>query len=1078
MTLASSLSRFVESRIRGRGREYFARGMVSLLSCGPAAVEATVFGSEEYDVTLIREGRGLVAFCSCPYVDRGEPCKHIWAVILAAEKAEGLIGPRGEVSERLVVGWGTPPSVPPPPPVWRRTLDALTVPPLLTPSPRGLAGREVLYLLDVAATLRSRQLSVQIMTGRRLGDGTWDKLSPLKLRADEIPGLPDPGDRQGLALVAALGRETLRWSMSFYSSQVPAQCEIPPTVAGLLLPVLCATGRFRVHSEPDPAGGTPLEWDSGAPWEIWLEVCEELAEGSPESGNCAMSASLRRTDERGDAERLAAQPLPVLLGASGFLLAGGRISALAAEGLRWAPLLKPEAALRVPAAERFDLLERLLAAPDLPKLDLPASMRLEEIAAVPRPRLRLLPPRWDGGWPRAELSFLYEDLTVTADSPERGLYQPDSRRFLLRDPGAERKGAERLGELGFRLEAQTSSTPPALQIATGRVPKVVPVLLAEGWAVEAEGKLYRTGGSFKMNVASGVDWFELHGEADFEGQTVPLPQLLAAIRKGAPFIALSDGSLGMLPEEWVRKLSPMAALGSPEGDHLRFRSVQAVLLDAWFADEPTITCDAAFERARGRLREFSGIAPAEAPPGFKGELRGYQQAGLGWLHFLRDFGFGGCLADDMGLGKTVQVLALLESRRTRRKRDRLPPSLVVVPRSLIFNWLSEAARFTPRLRVLDHTGTERDGEAFAGHDLVLTTYGTLRKDIAALREMEFDYLILDEAQAIKNADSQTAKAARLLRGRHRLALSGTPVENHLGELWSLLEFLNPGILGASPTFRQHADAPRAPLVGNQGALARALRPLLLRRTKEQVAPELPPRLEQTIYCELPPKQRRLYDELRDHYRASLSRRIGENGLGRAKIMVLEALLRLRQAACHPGLLDERRAGEPCAKLDLLLPQLREMLAEGHKALVFSQFTSFLALLRRQLDAEGTSYLYLDGRTRDRREKVEAFQTDPESRLFLISLKAGGLGLNLTGADYVYLLDPWWNPAVEAQAIDRAHRIGQARPVFASRLVARDTVEEKILDLQKTKRDLADAVIQADKSLLAALSREDLEMLLS
>lgn len=348
MTLASSLSRFVESRIRGRGREYFARGMVSLLSCGPAAVEALVLGSEEYDVTLIREGGGLAAFCSCPYVDRAEPCKHIWAVILAAEEANGLIGPRGERPVRLVVGWGTPPTVPPPPPAWRRTLDELTVGPLLIPSPRGLAGREILYLLDVAATLRSHQLSVQIMTGRRLPDGAWDKLSPLKLRAEEIAGLPDPADRQGLALVAALGKEPTRWSMSFYSSQVPAQCEIPPTVASLLLPVLCATGRFWMRAEPAPDLGTPLMWDGGAPWEICLEVCEELAAGSQESGNCVMSASLRRTDERGDEERLAAQALPVLLGASGFLLAGGRISALAAEGLRWAALLKPEAALRVP----------------------------------------------------------------------------------------------------------------------------------------------------------------------------------------------------------------------------------------------------------------------------------------------------------------------------------------------------------------------------------------------------------------------------------------------------------------------------------------------------------------------------------------------------------------------------------------------------------------------------------------------------------------------------------------------------------------------------------------------------------
>ena len=261
-------------------------------------------------------------------------------------------------------------------------------------------------------------------------------------------------------------------------------------------------------------------------------------------------------------------------------------------------------------------------------------------------------------------------------------------------------------------------------------------------------------------------------------------------------------------------------------------------------------------------------------------------------------------------------------------------------------------------------------------------------------------------------------------------------------------------------------------------LSRALRPFILRRTKEQVARDLPAKLEQTLYCELEPVQRKLYDELRDHYRAALGARIGEQGLGRTKILVLEALLRLRQAACHPALLDRGRLDDPCAKLEILLPQLREVAAEGHKALVFSQFTSFLALLRTELDREGFRHLYLDGRTRDRREKVEEFQSDPSCRLFLISLKAGGLGLNLTAADYVYLLDPWWNPAVEAQAIDRAHRIGQTRPVFAYRLVAHDTVEEKILELQRSKRALADAIIQADESLIANLSREDLELLLS
>jgi SNF2 family DNA or RNA helicase len=669
---------------------------------------------------------------------------------------------------------------------------------------------------------------------------------------------------------------------------------------------------------------------------------------------------------------------------------------------------------------------------------------------------------------------------VAAGAPDRGVYEPGERRFFLRDLEVERRSAERLLELGFRPTAHVPGQPPTLQIATTRVPKTVRALLAEGWAVEAEGKLYRSPGQFRLSVSSGVDWFELHGGAEFEGETVHLPALLAALRRGDGFVPLSDGTFGMLPEEWLKKLGPMARLGEPEGGHLRFQPAQAALLDVWLAEEPGISCDETFERARERLRGFSGIAPAPEPPGFRGELRGYQRTGLGWLHFLRDFGFGGCLADDMGLGKTVQVLALLETRRRLRAEEGLPPSLVVVPRSLVFNWLAEAAGFTPELRVLDHTGIgrTREGDPFAGCDLVITTYGTLRRDVGVLRQVEFDYVILDEAQAIKNADSQTAKAARLLRGRHRLALSGTPIENHLGELWSLLEFLNPGLLGASPLLGSHADELRNPDTETRGLLARALRPFLLRRTKEQVAPELPAKTEQTLFCELPPKQRRLYDELRDHYRTSLGTRITEQGLGRTKILVLEALLRLRQAACHPGLLDRDRADEPSAKLDVLLPQLREILAEGHKALVFSQFTSFLGLLKQHLDREGMTYLYLDGRTRDRREKVETFQTDSGCQLFLISLKAGGTGLNLTAADYVFLLDPWWNPAVETQAIDRAHRIGQNRPVFACRIVARNTVEEKILELQKSKQDLADAVIQADTSVLAGLSHEDLELLLS
>ncbi|HET6961565.1 MAG TPA: DEAD/DEAH box helicase, partial [Terriglobia bacterium] len=357
-----------------------------------------------------------------------------------------------------------------------------------------------------------------------------------------------------------------------------------------------------------------------------------------------------------------------------------------------------------------------------------------------------------------------------------------------------------------------------------------------------------------------------------------------------------------------------------------------------------------------------------------------------------------------------------------------------------------------------------------------TTYGTLRRDAAHLKEQEFEYIILDEAQAIKNARTESAKAVRLLRGRHRLALSGTPVENHLSELWSLFEFLNPGMLGTASVF-DLSDNSKNLDEETRRLLARALRPFILRRTKQQVARDLPSKLEQTLYCELKAEQRRQYDDLKEHYRQTLLGRIETEGLRKAKIHVLEALLRLRQAACHPGLLDKKHISNPSAKLDMLLPQIAEVVDEGHKALVFSQFTSLLAIVRDRLDAEKIPYLYLDGKTRDRESLVEKFQNDPESRLFLISLKAGGLGLNLTAAEYVFLLDPWWNPAVEAQAIDRTHRIGQTRQVFAYRLIARDTVEEKVLQLQESKRNLADAIIREDNSLIRDLSREDLELLL-
>ncbi len=536
--------------------------------------------------------------------------------------------------------------------------------------------------------------------------------------------------------------------------------------------------------------------------------------------------------------------------------------------------------------------------------------------------------------------------------------------------------------------------------------------------------------------------------------------------------------MGMLPEEWLKKYGMLADLATDaENGNLRFSSAQAGMLDALLAAQPEIRVDAAFEKVRQNLRQFEGIVAIDSPPGFHGELRPDQREGLGWLDYLQRFGFGGILADDMGLGKTIQVLALLQRRRAHRQAK--APTLAVVPRSLVFNWHQEATKFTPRLRVLDYTGPGRHAlrESFQDYDLIITTYGTVRTDIAELTPFEFDYAILDEAQAIKNADSQSAKAARLLRSRHKLAMSGTPIENHLGELWSIFEFLNPGMLGSDTIFKRYAGSASLEEI-DRVLLAKALRPFILRRTKQQVVQDLPEKTEQTLYCDMEADQRRCYDELRMHYRDALLRKDSAE-LNRSKIEVLEALLRLRQAACHPALISAELGGEASAKLDLLIPSIAEVVEEGHKVLVFSQFTSFLAIVRERLDQEKIVYEYLDGRTRNRGAKVERFQTDPDCPIFLISLKAGGLGLNLTAAEYVYLLDPWWNPAVEAQAIDRSHRIGQTQHVFAYRLICRDTVEEKILELQQKKRDLADAILNADnKGVIQNLTREDLEFLLS
>ena len=1095
MILSARFAGQFSSTTRKRGQDYYRQHRVKIQRGCDSEVAASVRGSRAYYVELNWRGDTLSVCCDCPYyVDNGIPCKHLWATTLAAE-AQGYLSPAAAAVDPVLEcefddeEWdlddggpespGMPPrplaagfKVPAPqPPVWRRQVSEILNSRKITGATDAWpAQREILYVVDVPSSLARGGLVLSLHSRDRKADGSWKPERALSLKREQLAQLPLLEDRE---VLAALAGAKLNYGYGYIDSyeRVPESFLIPHDLAAMIMPRVTRTGRcyLRLNREADSL--LPLAWDDGSPWTVRLEMRRRERQG------WAVTGVLCRGEERLD---LAA---PMLVTQGGFVITRDRVAPLAEDtSFEWVSHFRKTSCIEAPEEDTDELLTALLCSPALPLLDLPEELRYEEVMLQPRPCLRIGKAEVRYGSERlvAELSFDYDGRIAPALDPAQGFYEASNRRLVRRDSEAEKAAAALLDDLGVKFRAPNYwNREPRREVAPSKLPRVVRALVEAGWHIEAEGKVFRRPGAVRVEVSSGVDWFELHGEVEYGDSTARLPALLEALRRGDSMVRLDNGNYGILPEEWLRRFGPVAGMGTADDGHIRFRPSQAGLLDALLAAQPEARCDEAFSRIREELRWFQGVEPAEQPEGFVGRLRDYQREGLGWMQFLQRFSFGGCLADDMGVGKTAQVLAMLETRRARRAAgEAVGPSLVVVPKSLVFNWKEEAERFTPSLRVLDYTGLARGRNDFAGCDVVLTTYGTLRRDAVRLKDVEFDYVILDEAQAVKNANTESAKAVRLLRGRHRLAMSGTPVENHLGELWSLFEFLNPGMLGAASVFKLAGGAMRNPDEQTRRFLAHALRPFILRRTKEQVARELPSKSEQTIHCVMEPAQRKLYDELRQHYRNSLLQKIETDGLAKSKIQVLEALLRLRQAACHPGLLDQKRTTDPSAKLDVLLARLREVLDEGHKALVFSQFTSLLRIVRESLDCSGITYEYLDGATRNRQARVERFQSDPDCRLFLVSLKAGGLGLNLTAAEYVFLLDPWWNPAVEAQAVDRAHRIGQTRQVFAYRLITRDTVEEKVLELQKTKRDLADAIIGADNSLIRDLRPDDLALLLS
>ena len=1111
-----TLSELLESKFRGdirfRGAAYIQAERVAVIRVTPDHLFAIVRDGVEYQTQLSRDNGVLKLSCNCVGTEAnksGNPhCKHLWATILAADAGkyvgdgakQGHIPPFTVEEEPLDFGGDE----------WdedeeaaytsigssrsqkraeresiRAELDAAAVPKLRewesklselrkamqgedATSASASAGRErqIFYEIDAVASEEAGLIVIQTSHRQRRSNGEWGKLKPLKLKPGKFEEIDDDEDRRILAHLVGGTPDRSSMTGPVTDSLAAHRYRLPHDLCQLLLPAICATGRIRILGDEERVTET-LAWDEGGNWELCLKVEFEATEQV-----WKLRGSLRRGDDHMSLKD------PVLVVPGGLAITNTLVRPFQDfDAFPWVALLRRSDDLKVPVGEEHELVDRLLDMPALPRLELPEELKLMEVVLEPKPILIVHAPgksRWQNDRLKAEVLFDYDGLSIRASSSQWAIVQREASRCLVRDKPKEAFAWSQLVDYGFRRLLDQKRGAHDAEIAARDLAPAVRKLMAEGWQVRADGKQVRQAVDLKFQIKSGIDWFELHGDVNFDGARITFPELLAALARGDGTVVLDDGSLGILPEEWLVKYGLLAGLG--DGDHLRFSAVQVSIVDALLASKDNVDFDAKFLETRERLAAFDGIKTEREPPTFQGELRPYQREGIGWLKFLEEFNFGGCLADDMGLGKTIQMLAFLEDRRVRVKKRN--PTLVVVPKSLMFNWKHECERFTPGIRVMEYAGLDRAKmrDDFTKHDLILTTYGTLRRDVLILKDLTFDYVILDEAQAIKNSTSQVAKAVRLLQSKHRVGLSGTPIENHLGDLCSIFEFLNPGMLGRSSAFKQHAADPTNQ--ETRRVLSDGLRPLILRRTKASVASELPEKLEQTIFCEMGDDQQRLYNELRDHYRDSLLGLVAEQGIAKTRMHVLEALLRLRQAACHPALLNRSSPDESSAKLDVLIPHIEELLEEKHKTLVFSQFTSMLAIVRQALDKKGIVYEYLDGQTRDRKERVERFQTDDNCGVFLISLKAGGLGLNLTAADYVFILDPWWNPAVETQAIDRAHRVGQTRQVFAYRLICKNTVEEKIAELQKAKRELADAILEQNNSIMQSLTTDDLRLLLS
>lgn len=714
------------------------------------------------------------------------------------------------------------------------------------------------------------------------------------------------------------------------------------------------------------------------------------------------------------------------------------------------------------------------------------SIKTERFEAIPRLKLVYIPD----GQSYIELAFQYGDYEFTgeAEQPVSVVLSHeeanDSYTFhrIKRAQHWEKKQAAFLESQGLHqkvsLFAQYVSCKKGLSTVDW-LNEQRDKLVEKGFQIRqaaGERRLFIGKSSLEMAINEGNDWFDVRAIAHFGPYQIPFMELREHILNKTKEFTLPNGEIALIPDEWFAQYEQLFIFSKSKQQLQLHKSHMGLLY------ELSAHTEQAFHRKLERLINFESMPDVPVPTGFRGDLRPYQLAGYHWFHFLQSYKFGGCLADDMGLGKTVQTLALLQQQKVALKGSQeAKTSLLILPTSLLYNWQKEAEKFAPDLRLHIHTGSHRlkDSFGFSHFDLIISTYGIVRSDAELFGNYFFNYIVLDESQQIKNPSSKAFKAIKGLKSKHKLALSGTPIENSVADIWSQMHFANPGLLGSYSYFQKEFVLPIEKKKDEEKAarLQAIIKPFVLRRTKNQVATELPPKTEQVIFCEMSEEQAKQYESTKSEYRnALLENELQQQASGK-QIMLLQGLTKLRQLANHPSMLPDAEPDLSSGKFDAVIERLGSILAEKHKVLIFSQFVKHLQLFRSYFDQKQLPYAYLDGQTKDRAEAVNHFKGQEDIQLFLISIKAGGVGLNLTEADYVFILDPWWNPAVEQQAIDRSHRIGQTKNVFIYKFISKDTVEEKILALQNQKKALSSALITTEESFIKSLSQADIQELL-